>query len=162
MKKSDVVSRVLDFAAGLLIGFLGLFAFLILNNFVYLPGMQPLRSVRLAEYEYGEMMPAEEKDAAIQSISVDLAESLINSGDKLYAQSSNPSDYSFEMVGYDTWVVYCSDEAIGVLTAENDLSGKRLMNYDYNSVPFSMRPDYVWDGPISDKPGWLYDRDVYR
>lgn len=112
--------------------------------------------------EAGNDMPADKKNEMMQNLHTYLAETIINSGDDIYAPSSLVADYSFVMAGYDDFVVYCRDEIIGVLTAANDITGQRIVAWQYSSVPFSLKPGYKWGGPISQKPGWMGDKDVYR
>lgn len=112
--------------------------------------------------EAGEDMPADKKNEMIRNLRSYLAETIINSREHVHAPSELVADYSFVMDGYDTFVVYCRDEIIGVLTAANDITGQRIVAWQYTSVPFSLKPNYVGGGPISAKPGWMGDKNVYR
>lgn len=161
MEKRMMFSRIFDVLIGAIIGALVVLCFLFSNRFITINGNPEYNSMYRMAWEWGRTMPTTTKDALVQSNALELAEVIINSGDHVYAPSRVPEDYRFESVSDDTWVVFCNDEVIGLLSVREDISGTRILNYGYKSTPFSMHPEYEWEGPISDKPGWLYDTDVF-
>lgn len=153
--------ELFDMFLGAVIGCLALLLFLCSAHYITLPSGRAYNSLATSLHTYGDNMPMEEKEELVQGMAPDLAETIINSGNKVYAPSRNPADYKLVNAGRTYWVVLCNDEIIGIMEISEDMSGQRLMNYRYSSVPFSLRPEYTWEGPISDKPGWLYDNEVY-